>query len=474
MREARTLRRLTHRRGTGSSVPPLAMLLLLAVARVADAGQSSGSAAAPGSTPPGAPGAPGQPAAPQPLPVAALPSLDSVYVTEVWRAGGDSTRRGPRQRDSVRAGIGDVIIIRVNDLRSLMRRAKCQDASERPVASCQPQEIALFLDGREIKGIVPESGAPVPENQTLQFHLQRSAASDEAWADLLGAPPFGARFFVRPTRVSVGLENGYALPTLINRGGGTYFELVRARKAQFVIASIALAFLFGIFVWAAVSSNLLRDRDAPRTQPPAAGEPPPRPYSLARVQMAVWFCLVVASYLFIWAVTGASDTITASVLGLIGIGAGTALGAAVIDAGKVAAGTAELDSLRAEETTLRAEQTKLEAQIAEATDGNKTALELSRSEKRTRLGAVTARITQLSAQVRPGPSVSFLEDVLTDGDGYSFHRFQMFAWTIVLAILFIYSVWNRLSMPEFSATLLALMGISGGTYLGFKIPERQT
>ena len=29
-------------------------------------------------------------------------------------------------------------------------------------------------------------------------------------------------------------------------------------------------------------------------------------------------------------------------------------------------------------------------------------------------------------------------------------------------------------MPEFSDTLLALMGISAGTYIGFKIPERQT
>lgn len=29
-------------------------------------------------------------------------------------------------------------------------------------------------------------------------------------------------------------------------------------------------------------------------------------------------------------------------------------------------------------------------------------------------------------------------------------------------------------MPEFDGTLLALMGISSGTYLGFKIPERQS
>jgi hypothetical protein len=34
--------------------------------------------------------------------------------------------------------------------------------------------------------------------------------------------------------------------------------------------------------------------------------------------------------------------------------------------------------------------------------------------------------------------------------------------------------WRDLIMPQFSETLLALMGISAGTYIGFKIPERQT
>jgi hypothetical protein len=28
-------------------------------------------------------------------------------------------------------------------------------------------------------------------------------------------------------------------------------------------------------------------------------------------------------------------------------------------------------------------------------------------------------------------------------------------------------------MPEFSTTLLGLMGISSGTYLGFKLPEKK-
>ena len=44
----------------------------------------------------------------------------------------------------------------------------------------------------------------------------------------------------------------------------------------------------------------------------------------------------------------------------------------------------------------------------------------------------------------------------------------------MLGILFLIGVWSRLSMPEFGGTLLGLMGISSGTYLGFKFPEAKT
>jgi len=67
----------------------------------------------------------------------------------------------------------------------------------------------------------------------------------------------------------------------------------------------------------------------------------------------------------------------------------------------------------------------------------------------------------------------WLRDILSDGSGYSFHRFQIFAWTIVLGIIFVSSVYNNLVMPEFSPTLLGLMGLSAGTYIGFKFPEQK-
>jgi len=46
-----------------------------------------------------------------------------------------------------------------------------------------------------------------------------------------------------------------------------------------------------------------------------------KPYNLGRSQMAFWFFLIYASYIVIWLMTDALDTITASLLGLMGISA---------------------------------------------------------------------------------------------------------------------------------------------------------
>src|SRR5262249_44334729 len=66
-----------------------------------------------------------------------------------------------------------------------------------------------------------------------------------------------------------------------------------------------------------------------------------------------------------------------------------------------------------------------------------------------------------------------IRDILSDSAGtMGLHRFQIVAWTVVLGIIFASSVLTELSMPIFSPTLLTLMGISAGTYLGFKFPEK--
>jgi hypothetical protein len=73
-----------------------------------------------------------------------------------------------------------------------------------------------------------------------------------------------------------------------------------------------------------------------------------------------------------------------------------------------------------------------------------------------------------------GESQGWLIDILSDADGIDFHRFQVVGWTLVLGIVFIYDVWQRLAMPEFSGALLGLQGLSAATYVGLKIPEATT
>jgi len=197
--------------------------------------------------------------------------------------------------------------------------------------------------------------------------------------------------------------------------------------------------------------------------------------------MAFWFFLIYASYVSIWLITDALDTITASLLALMGISAGTALGEALIDNGKDTAVANQLQDLTAEKQALEQGMTQTQSDLnaidpasASATDqSNRELLNRQLTDSRTRLNLIDQQLRTLSAQNAPSASAGFLRDILSDGSGYSFHRFQIFAWTIVLGIIFVSSVYNNLTMPEFSSTLLGLMGLSAGTYIGFKFPEQK-
>ena len=163
------------------------------------------------------------------------------------------------------------------------------------------------------------------------------------------------------------------------------------------------------------------------------------------------------------------------------ISAGTALSEVLIDANKDSAASGNLQAAQAEKQALEQSVASLQAQLGAATslpattDSAAVRDNLNRQllEQRTRLNLLTQQVQGLSASAGGGVSCGFLRDVLSDGDGYSFHRFQICAWTLVLGGIFLSAVYNTLTMPEFSATMLGLMGISSGTYIGFKFPEQR-
>lgn len=188
--------------------------------------------------------------------------------------------------------------------------------------------------------------------------------------------------------------------------------------------------------------------------------------------MAFWFFLVVASYVLIWLITSNRDSLTQEVLTLLGVSTATALGAAVVGSNKTSGDESKKQALEQEAQTLTVRLSQLDQEIA-AQPQKLTELNQEKADKSARLDQVKKELAALIRRQQPTKSEGFLNDILSDAEGVSLHRFQMAIWTIVLGIIFAASVYNSLAMPQFSGTLLALMGISGGTYIGFKFPEKQ-
>jgi hypothetical protein len=370
----------------------------------------------------------------------------------------------------------------VQHLQTLWDRANCIDRVATDAAvkrsgsaaalvslkDCKKRDIQLFIDGRPIEGLIPESGAPDVDRRsgTLRFHLRRTEESKEQWADLLGLDLQRTTKFARNVRVSVGLMGGDPIPTAI-----TGFNLVRIRgwwlTVWIVLAGLSL---WGFFRWA-VQTELLRDRY------PLVERKQLRPFSLAHCQGAWWTFLTLFALVFIWLVTGQRD-FSGSALVLLGITAGTAVGARLIDSSRPSP-SADLDqSDPARQAAINAavdQKTQLETALARA----ESAVAARAANADADLAAAQRAYATFLDDVRrtlPGlvapRSKGFFRDILSDGNDVSFHRFQMVAWAAVLGLMFAFEVLERLGMPQFDANLLALMGISSGTYLGLKVPEK--
>ena len=329
-------------------------------------------------------------------------------------------------------------------------------------------KLVPYIDGRAIKGNYPEEVHL--ERGRLIFDLQITPQSRDPWIDLLGEPTSTHK----PVTLSVGPENGSAFDSIYVRDNMVPLTVIS--PAYGILALIVILVTLTLLLWLCRTTNIIREPG-----PPAISGKR-RPYNLGRAQMAFWFFLIYASYMTIWLITSALDTITASLLALMGISAGTALGEALIDNGKDTARTNQVQDLSAEKQALEQSLSGIQPQVdasnasvaTTVTDqANRDSLNRQLVEGRTRLGQVDQQLRTLSAETAPQTSNGFLRDILSDGSGYSFHRFQIFAWTIVLGIIFVSSVYNDLTMPEFSATLLGLMGLSAGTYIGFKFPEQK-
>jgi low affinity Fe/Cu permease len=384
--------------------------------------------------------------------------LKDLNVSAVVRAGTTD------KREVTKAGLYNTIQVKIDHLARWMQNQ-----------NNDPYKFFLYIDSYPLKAI---RGRPVgPVSDDLLFDLERTSDEDtqKAWRKILDRPTLLPPK-PRLVQVSVAYDNSPNNPGGVLVGSAvTQFPLIDINPFWLKIFAVFLIAAFAAFVLFAIRSDMLREIGPQPTGVNKRGKANRKPFSLGRTQMAFWFFLVITSYVFIWMVTGDVNTITSTVLGLMGISATTALGSMLIDNGKSSDAQNQFTALQAEQAALQTRINELSAKV-NATPPTATPEEVTELQvKRIRLQEVGQQLAALPPPVTPATapvSQKFFTDILTGPEGVSFHRFQIVAWTIALGLIFLAQVFNSLLMPEFDAMLLALMGISSGTYLGFKYPEK--
>jgi outer membrane murein-binding lipoprotein Lpp len=348
------------------------------------------------------------------------------------------------------AAISDILVVSIAHVNGLL-------ATQNGV-----KQVRLFINSIEIEGSVPVGWYLHGDGAELKFLLKRTDVNNKTWNMLLGYPEFGSQFFRLPLSISIGLTGQSAQATKIDA-----FQFVRIDKGWFWTCLAVILIYCGVLLRFAIATPMLRDTPADLTPLGIPGlSAGNAPYSLGKVQMAFWFSIILASYIFIWLITDNYELITTGTLVLIGIGAGTGLGAVSINNNKADKTIKQVQDLQAQQADLR-----------QATDLLKAALPAAGIEAKIGYNnfldcQLTSNINNLIDGLKTAKS-NFFNDILTDENGVSFHRLQMVVFTTVLGFVFLYTAYATLTMPDFSATLLTMQGITAGTYLGFKIPEKQ-
>jgi hypothetical protein len=313
-----------------------------------------------------------------------------------------------------------------------------QGLKEAVGSSADCSTLVLFIDGYPIQHNPPKS-CDLSLGK-VSFLLDRSPDNQANWNLIYGEP----KSLTKTVHVTVGSSD------TVRFGEGAAMKLTIMRPTLFALwAAVALVTVAGACL-AARHTALVRE---PPRGKISAEEPDPQqgldgrrkkkvvrhviapkemPYSLSRTQQLFWLVLSALAYLFVYLVTWDTDSLSASVVGLLGISSATALGASLVDANK--------------NRQLEKQHTELE-----------------------RSGLTDERTTQIKAEIRKfiqrEVSKNFLFDIVSDGDTVSLQRAQVAVWTLVLGVIFVRSVYADLTMPDFDATLLGMMTVSSGTYL---------
>ena len=335
------------------------------------------------------------------------------------------------------------------------------------VAPIEASHYALFLDGQEIDGLTRTYYDA--KLHALVFHLERNPQNADAWASVLGSPTR----LTRNVNVALGEKpenNGPATPSIAGpKGKRPDFRFHVLTFFRLLLAALAIIAMWAVVWGSARKTTVIKDNQVPQI------DPAKQTFSLARLQMAFWFSLIFASYVALWILLDDINTLSEQALTLMGISGATALGATVVDRVKDTPTDTVNQALRLLGINDYSDVLRIQQEIADREHQLNDAAKPVSSSMATQLKSeIVDRQLKLRTwedKVRPFQSQGWFADVSTDFNGPALHRLQVVCWTALLGLIFVIGVWRYLAMPQFSNILLALMGISGGGYVGFKYSE---
>jgi hypothetical protein len=383
-------------------------------------------------------------------PVSSLAIDHIAYAKETGQA---AERKDPTSDKEIKLGLNDSLAVVLKG-----------DASGVDV-----RKALLVLNGRPIPGLADVR--VTHEGDVLLYRLVRNSDNLEAWKPILGSPDSQSR----PEIVTLQLGSAKAdTPARIIAGDppATTFQFVLLSPWWVVVGTLAVLIVIIAVVGGARRTNLLRDSLLPQLPPHQ------QTYSLGRCQMAFWFALVFASFVFLLLLLWDYNTVTPQALILMGLSGATAIFAIQIDASKDTAIGGANETLRMLGIKTYNDVVVLKNEIRQRSlELNNTQQPPSEAEAIRLKGEILDRQNRLRTwQDLTAPFVTqgWYRDLTTDVNGPALHRLQVFYWTIILGVVFIVAVYRELAMPVFSDTLLALMGVTSAGYLGFKYPEKQS
>lgn len=337
--------------------------------------------------------------------------------------------------------VSDRLCIEVENLDGWLGQPNA-DGSPRSLKS-----LRVFLNGNELSGCEPVGSWPATGKgrTVIAVRLAHTAGTRTVLEEALVSPDG-----------SVTVAAGPAGGATFASAGPYRIQVVSVGGARRWLITLGVGVLAFAFILTALRSNFMRDRDADATGY--------KSFSLSRCQAVIWFVVIMGTFVGLAVTWKTAAVFSTTALILLGISGAAALGAEVID-GK--SGGAPAPAAPAAAGQAPAPGAAQPGQPAGQQPAQGAAPQPA-GQQPAQPAAPVAQSQSFAQQISALP-----KDLLTDKDGPVLHRIQMLIWTVILAAFFVVEAWRKLAMPEFDQTVLALLGLSAGTYLGFKLPEKK-